>query len=140
MWQTTHNTMKFTVDRSQAEVKPFASPGEYIVTVNSCKDDNLDKNGKLLIVGTRIAATDFYRELREPKYWSGGKCPFTYMGMPAVLEYDEDPDKWVTLWAKSDAPWDGDEDTPDENDPLYDMVVEEFESALNEGRVDDITY
>ena len=37
--------MKFTVDRSQAEVKPFASPGEYIVTVNSCKDDGLDKNG-----------------------------------------------------------------------------------------------
>ena len=75
----------------------------------------LGKNGKLLIVGTRIAATDFYRELREPKYWSGGRCPFTYMGMPAVLEYDEDPEKWVTLWAKSDAPWDGDEDTPDEN-------------------------
>ena len=75
----------------------------------------LGKNGKLLIVGTRIAATDFYRELREPKYWSGGKCPFTYMGMPAVLEYDEDPAKWVTLWAKSDSPWDGDEDTPDEN-------------------------
>jgi len=78
----------------------------------------LGKNGKLLIVGTRIAATDFYRELREPKYWSGGKCPFTYMGMPAVLEYDEDPAKWVTLWAKSDAPWDGDEDIPDE-DGLY---------------------
>jgi hypothetical protein len=75
----------------------------------------LGKNGKLLIVGTRIAATDFYKELREPKYWSGGKCPFTYMGMPAVLEYDEDPDKWVTLWNKSDIPWDGDEDTPDEN-------------------------
>ena len=78
----------------------------------------LGKNGKLLIVGTRIAATDFYRELREPKYWSGGKCPFTYMGMPAVLEYDEDPAKWVTLWAKSDSPWDGDEDIPDE-DGLY---------------------
>ena len=31
-------------------------------------------------------------------------------------------------------------DIIDENDPLYDMVVEEFESALNEGRVDDITY
>jgi len=37
--------MKFTVDRSQAEVKPFAAPGEYTVTVNSCKDDGLDKNG-----------------------------------------------------------------------------------------------
>jgi hypothetical protein len=28
----------------------------------------------------------------------------------------------------------------DENDPLYDMIIEEFQSALNEGRVDDITY
>lgn len=28
----------------------------------------------------------------------------------------------------------------DENDPLYDMVIDEFESALNEGRVSDITY
>jgi hypothetical protein len=31
-------------------------------------------------------------------------------------------------------------DIIDENDPLYDIVVEEFESALYEGRVDDITY
>lgn len=37
--------MKFTVDRSQAEVKPFSKAGEYTVTVNSCKDDGLDKNG-----------------------------------------------------------------------------------------------
>jgi hypothetical protein len=37
--------MKFTVDRSSAEVKPFAGPGEYTVTINSCKDDGLDKNG-----------------------------------------------------------------------------------------------
>ena len=28
----------------------------------------------------------------------------------------------------------------DENDPLYDIVVEEFESALFEGRVNDITH
>lgn len=28
----------------------------------------------------------------------------------------------------------------DENDPLYDMIIEEFQSALFEGRVDDITY
>jgi hypothetical protein len=75
----------------------------------------LGKNGKLLIVGTRIAAQDFYREIREPKYWSNGKSPFTYMGMPAVLEYNEKPEDWVTLWNKSDVPWDGDEDTPDEN-------------------------
>ena len=74
----------------------------------------LGKNGKLLIVGTRIAANDFYKELRNPKHWSNGKCPFTYMAMPAVLEYGKDPEEWVTLWPKSDHPWDGDEDTPDE--------------------------
>lgn len=75
----------------------------------------LGKNGKLLIVGTRIAPTDFYRELREPKYWSNGKSPFTYMAMPAVLDYKGNPEEWKTLWEKSDIPWDGDDDEPDEN-------------------------
>ena len=37
--------MTFKVDRSAAEVKPFAAPGEYTVVVQSCKDDGLDKNG-----------------------------------------------------------------------------------------------
>ena len=75
----------------------------------------LGKNGKLLVVGTRIAANDLYKELRNPKHWSGGKTPFTYMGMPAVLEYAEKPEDWVTLWKESDVPWDGDDDTPQEN-------------------------
>jgi len=74
----------------------------------------LGKNGKLLIVGTRIAAQDFYKELRETKHWSGGKSPFTYMGMPAVLEYSEKPEDWKTLWPKSDVAWDGDSEVPDE--------------------------
>lgn len=74
----------------------------------------LGKNGKLLIVGTRIAPQDFYKEIREAKHWSGGKSPFTYMGMPAVLEYSEKPQDWKTLWPKSDSPWDGDSDVPDE--------------------------
>ena len=75
----------------------------------------LGKNGKLLVVGTRIAANDLYKELRNPKHWSGGKTPFTYMGMPAVLEYAPDPKDWVTLWKESDVPWDGDDETPQEN-------------------------
>jgi hypothetical protein len=75
----------------------------------------LGKNGKLLVVGTRIAANDLYKELRNPKHWSGGRTPFTYMGMPAVLEYKEKPQDWVTLWKESDVPWDGDDDTPQEN-------------------------
>ncbi len=75
----------------------------------------LGKNGKLLIVGTRIAPSDLYKELRSPEHWSGGRSPFTYMGMPAVLEYDVEPKNWVTLWKESDVPWDGDTDTPQEN-------------------------
>lgn len=78
----------------------------------------LGKNGKLLVVGTRIAPNDLYKELRNPKHWSNGKSPFSYLGMPAVLEYAEKPQDWKTLWSKSDLPWDGDDDTPDE-DGLY---------------------
>jgi hypothetical protein len=79
----------------------------------------LGKNGKLLVVGTRIASNDLYRELRNPEHWSGGKSPFTYLAMPAVLETHEDPKDWVTLWARSDRPWDGDEDTTPDSDGLY---------------------
>jgi len=94
-----------------------ANAHEYEKQINWLQKEvitRLGKNGKLLVVGTRIAPTDFYKELRDPKHWSGGKSPFTYMGMPAVLEYGEKPKDWVTLWAKSDTPWDGDDETPDE--------------------------
>jgi len=62
----------------------------------------LGRHGKLLVVGTRVAPIDLYRELRNPKNWSGGISPFTYMAMPAVLEYDEKPERWVTLWPESE--------------------------------------
>jgi hypothetical protein len=77
----------------------------------------LGDNGKLLIVGTRIASNDLYREIRNGDHWSNGKTPFTYFAMPAVLELDEDPANWVTLWPMSHVPWEGSEDDvlPDEN-------------------------
>jgi hypothetical protein len=80
----------------------------------------LGDNGKLLIVGTRIASNDLYREIRNPDHWTGGKTPFTYMSMPAVLEFNDDPNKWVTLWPKSNIPWEGSDENilPDE-DGLY---------------------
>ena len=73
--------------------------------------------GKLLIVGTRIAANDLYREIRNPAHWTGGKTPFTYFSMPAVLEYADKPEDWVTIWPKSHIPWEGAEGDiePDEN-------------------------
>jgi hypothetical protein len=98
-----------------------ANAHEYEKQINWLQKEvitRLGKNGKLLVVGTRIAPTDLYKELRDPKHWSGGKSPFTYMGMPAVLKYAEKPEDWETLWAKSDVPWDGDDDTPDA-DGLY---------------------
>ena len=80
----------------------------------------LGDNGKLLIVGTRIASNDLYREIRNPEHWVGGKTPFTYFAMPAVLEFYEDPQEWVTLWPKSHIPWEGsDEDVLPDEDGLY---------------------
>lgn len=99
-----------------------ANAHEYEKQINWLQKEvitRLGKNGKLLIVGTRIAATDFYKELREPKYWSSGKCPFTYMAMPAVLEYAEKVEDWVTLWPKSNIPWDGDDEEDADEDGLY---------------------
>jgi len=61
----------------------------------------LGRHGKLLIVGTRVAPIDLYKMIRDPGQWSGGKTPFTYCAMPAVLEFDEKPEHWKTLWPKS---------------------------------------
>jgi hypothetical protein len=58
----------------------------------------LGRHGKLIIVGTRVAPIDLYKMIRSGDQWTGGKTPFTYCAMPAVLEFDEDPDKWKTLW------------------------------------------
>ena len=63
--------------------------------------------GKLLIVGTRIAPNDLYREIRNPEHWSGGTSPFTYFAMPAVLEFYDDPKDWKCLWERSHIPWEG---------------------------------
>ena len=80
----------------------------------------LGDSGKLLVVGTRIAANDLYREIRSPDHWVGGKSPFTYLSMPAVLEYNDDPEKWITLWPKSHLPWEGsDEEVLPDDDGLY---------------------
>ena len=80
----------------------------------------LGDSGKLLIVGTRIASNDLYREIRNPEHWTGGKTPFTYMSMPAVLELHENPEDWVTLWPKSNIAWEGsDENLLPDAEGLY---------------------
>ncbi len=39
--------------------------------------------------------------------------------MPALLDANEDPDKWVTLWPASDQPFDGQEETDKNEEGLY---------------------
>ena len=79
----------------------------------------LNPTGKLIIIGTRVAAVDLYRELRNPDRYPGGLVPWKYLAMPALLETDEDPDKWVTLWPASDAPFDGQLESDLNKDGLY---------------------
>jgi hypothetical protein len=61
----------------------------------------LGRHGKLLIVGTRVAPIDLYKMIRDGGQWTGGKTPFTYCAMPAVLEFDENPNNWKTLWSRT---------------------------------------
>jgi len=76
----------------------------------------LGRHGKLVIVGTRVAPIDLYKMIRSGDQWTGGKSPFTYCAMPAVLEFDEDPKNWKTLWPKTNI---------QEND-----IDEQFEDGL----------
>ena len=78
----------------------------------------LGPTGKLLVLGTRVDSIDLYRELRNGERYPTGKSPWTYLAMPAVLEFAEDQNDWKTLWPKSDRPWQGSEEEPDE-DGLY---------------------
>lgn len=74
--------------------------------------------GRLLAVGTRVAAVDLYRELRNPDHYTDGRVPWTYLGMPAVLQTAADPKDWTTLWPKSEYPL-SESDVVDE-DGLFD--------------------
>jgi hypothetical protein len=79
----------------------------------------LNPTGKLIVVGTRVASVDLYKELRNPDRYPGGLVPWTYLAMPALLETNEDPEKWVTLWPYSDAPFDGQKEEDKTEEGLY---------------------
>lgn len=77
------------------------------------------RSAKVLVVGTRIAPTDLYSHLLNDQVYPSGESPWTYLAQPAVLQYGETPDEWVTLWPKSSQPLDeASADEPDD-DGLY---------------------
>jgi hypothetical protein len=63
-----------------------------------------DMGGRMLLVGTRMATVDLYSEILQPKYYSDGKSPWTYLTQPAVLRFADDPKDWVTLWPETNRP------------------------------------
>jgi len=64
------------------------------------------KNGKILIIGTRLASQDLYSELRTDERYLSGRTPWSYLRQPAVLQFAENAEDWVTLWPKSTTPYD----------------------------------
>ena len=73
----------------------------------------LGPGGQLLVVGTRVSANDLYSELMNTAHYTDGVVPWTYLSMPAVLEYHENPEDWVTLWPLADEPF-ADNDSPND--------------------------
>ena len=87
--------------------------------------------GQLLVVGTRVSAVDLYKELRNPQHYTDGVLPWSYLSMPAVLEYADNPKDWKTLWAKSEQPL-TDTDVPDENGYFDRWTGERLTAVRNE--------
>ena len=86
----------------------LANAGEYEKQIRWIQQEVLTRvgpTGKILVVGTRVDPMDLYREIRNPDRYPDGSSPWTYLAMPAVLEFDDEPSKWVTLWPRSDRPW-----------------------------------
>ena len=103
--------------------KNVAQWEQHLDWVNEVVQSRLS-NGRILVVGTRVAPTDLSSALRDGDNFLSGKSPWSYLGQPAVLEYHDDPNDWVTLWPKSTTPLDVEDESiqPDENGlwPVWD--------------------
>jgi hypothetical protein len=64
------------------------------------------KNGKIVAIGTRLASQDLYSELRNDERYLSGRSPWSYLRQPAVLQFAENAEDWVTLWPKSTTAYD----------------------------------
>jgi hypothetical protein len=83
----------------------------------------VDTTGRMIVVGTRVAPVDLYTELLNPKRYPEEKSTWTYLSQPAVLEFDEDPANWVTLWPKSNMAPPGNSGVQPDEDGLYDKFT-----------------
>jgi hypothetical protein len=83
-----------------------SNAGQYDNQINWLESEveNRVRDGKIIIVGTRLAPKDMYSELRNGDRYLSGHTPWTYLRQPAVLEFADDPKDWKTLWPKTTKP------------------------------------
>lgn len=62
-------------------------------------------SGRIVVIGTRIAAGDLYSQLRVGENFQSGKSPWSYLSQPVLLEDDADSSNWVTLWPRATTSW-----------------------------------
>lgn len=63
-----------------------------------------DAGGQTVVIGTRIESVDLYSEILKAHYYVDGESPWTYLTQPAVLEYADNPEDWLTLWPTTNRP------------------------------------
>ena len=63
-----------------------------------------DAGGQTVVIGTRIESVDLYSEILKAHYYVDGESPWTYLTQPAVLEYADKPEDWLTLWSTTNRP------------------------------------
>ena len=66
--------------------------------------ENRAFDGKIVIIGTRLASKDLYSELPNGERYLSGRSPWTVLRQPAVLQFAERPENWVTLWPTTTRP------------------------------------
>ena len=80
---------------------------EYEKQINWLQSEVISRvsaNGSMLVVGTRLSSKDLYRELQDDARYPDEKSPWTYLSMPAVLEFKDKEEDWVTLWPRTNQP------------------------------------
>lgn len=76
--------------------------------------------GRMFIVGTRAAPYDLYAALLDGKNFLSGESSWSHMKQSAVLQFSDEPKDWVTLWPRSNQPFDpDDEESEPGEDGLY---------------------
>lgn len=102
----------------------------------------LTPQGVLLVVGTRVGHNDVYAALlKRDAEKPDGRRTWSYLAQPAVLEYAESPEDWVTLWPETTGEdgilspiWDGPalEMRRDEIDPsTWNLVYQQQQVATD---------